>query len=509
MATENSKRIAKNTMWLYLRMFISMLLSLYTSRVILQTLGIENYGIYNIVGGVVGMFSFLNATMSTATSRFLTFELGKGDKEKLNDTFSSSFWVHVIIGVIIVLLLETIGLWFLCNRMVIPEGREMAAHIVFQLSVISTFISITQTPYGATLIAHEKMDIYAYVEMVNIFLRLAVLYILVVVNVDKLILYGFLLFGVSTGMIVFYRWYCYSHFKECRIKVKWNPEIVKPMLKFSGWDLYGNMSVTARTQGVNMLLNVFFGPVMNAAAGIATSVQGAVVSFATNITTAVRPQIIKYYAEGKYGEMSSLIYNACRGNFLVLALLVMPICMEIDYILSIWLVEFPESTPVFCILTLCFSVFANMSLIVVTGIHAYGNIIRPSLINGTLYLSVIPVSYIMFSLGCDAWSSFLFNCIAVFIGMISNVYTLHKYVNQFSIKLYITKVLLRCLLLVSVDYVLLWLLKENMESSFLRLVITGLTSTLFLGVSGWFLLLNKGTRITVINYVKRKICRKV
>lgn len=509
MATENNKRIAKNTMWLYLRMFISMSLSLYTSRVILQTLGIENYGIYNIVGGVVGMFSFLNATMSSATSRFLTFELGKGDKEKLNDTFTSSFWVHVIIGVIIVLLLETIGLWFLCNRMVIPEDREIAAHIVFQLSVISTFISITQTPYSATLIAHEKMDVYAYVEMVNIFLRLAVLYILVVVNVDKLILYGFLLFGVSTGMIVFYRWYCYSHFKECRIKAKWNPEIVKPMLKFSGWDLYGNMSVTARTQGVSMLLNVFFGPVMNAAAGIAASVQGAVVAFATNITTAVRPQIIKYYALGQYDEMSSLIYNASRGIFLILVLLIMPICMEIDYILKIWLVEFPDTTPIFCILTLCFSLFANMSLIVAAGIHAYGNIIRPSLINGTLYLLVIPVSYIMFSIGFDAWSSFLFNCIAVFIGMMSNVYTLHKYVSQFSIKFFIIKVLIRCLLVVAVDYVLLRFVIERIESSFLRLVVVGLTSTFILGVLGWFFLMNKGTRIMVINYVKRKVCRKV
>ena len=211
----NNKRIAKNTAFLYLRMFISMSVSLYTSRVILQTLGIEDYGVYNIVGGVVAMFSFINSTMSSATSRFLTFEIGRGNKERLKETFNASLWVHVIIAVIILVLCETIGLWFLQCKMVIPQGREMAANVVFQLSIISTLISITQVPYNATLIAHEKLDIYAYVEMINAFLKLVILYVLVLVNVDKLILYGALVLLVSTCIAMFYRYYCIKHYEEC------------------------------------------------------------------------------------------------------------------------------------------------------------------------------------------------------------------------------------------------------------------------------------------------------
>lgn len=507
--SSSNKRIAKNTLWLYLRMLISMSVSLYTSRVILRTLGVEDYGINNVVGGVVGMFSFINATMSGATSRFLTFEIGKGNQERLNSTFSASFWIHVIIGLFFVLLAETIGLWFLCNKMVIPENRMMAAHVVFQMSVISTFVSITQVPYNASLIAHEKMDIYAYVEIANVFLRLLILYILVLMDYDKLILFGFLSLTVSVGIAMYYRFYGFIHFDECKIRREWNPEIVKPMLSFSAWDFYGNMSVTARTQGVTMLLNVFFGPVMNAAAGIAASVQNAVVSFATNITTAVRPQIIKTFAQGEYNAMSSLIYNASRCIFLIMVILVIPLCAEIEYILSLWLGEYPDSTPVFCILTLWFSVFANMSYVVVTGIHAYGKIIRPSLINGTLYLLVVPISYFVYKMGGEAWIAFLVNWIAVMIGLMSNVYTLHLYVNRFSVWCFVKEVLARCIFLVIIDGCVVWAIVHFMEQGFLRLVVTTLSSTLCLASMGWHTMLSKNFRNIVIHNIKNKICKKV
>ena len=276
----NNKRIAKNTAYLYIRMFISMAVSLYSSRVILQTLGIEDYGVYNIVGGVVAMFSFINSTMSSATSRFLTFELGRGLKGKLEDTFNASFWVHVLIALLVFVLCETIGLWFMHYKMVIPEGREIAANIVFQLSIVAMLVSILQVPFNATLIAHEKMDIYAYVEMVNVFLRLCILYVLVMVDMDKLILYGILTLAISTSIALYYCFYVRTHYRECCVSAQFRWNVIKPMLSFSGWDFYGNMAVTARTQGVSMLLNIFFGPIMNAAAGIATSVQTAAMSFA-------------------------------------------------------------------------------------------------------------------------------------------------------------------------------------------------------------------------------------
>ena len=498
----NNKRIAKNTAFLYLRMFISMSVSLYTSRVILKTLGVEDYGVYNVVGGVVAMFSFINATMSSATSRFLTFEIGRNNQEKLKDTFNASFWVHVVIAAIVFILCETIGLWFLNYKMVIPEGREFAANIVFQLSILATIISITQVPYNATLIAHEKMDIYAYVEMANVFLRLAILYLLVIFKYDKLILYGILTLIVSTGIAMFYRMYGASKYKECHVQLKWQWPIIKPMLSFSGWDFFGNMSVTARTQGVSMLLNVFFGPVMNAAAAIASSVQGAVMSFANNVSTAVRPQIIKYYAQGKSKEMGDLINNACRLNFFILSLLTIPLCGEINYILSIWLGEYPSQTAIFCILTLLFNLFANMSYMVATGIHAYGRIIRPSLINGTLYLLVIPITYFSFKLGGNAWAPYLFNLLAVICGMLSNVYTLHKYIPDYSIKTFIYKVLLRAATLLCFGFIIVHLINTNLPTGFFRLVITIITSTTSMGLLGWYIMLNKGQRIKIIKMIK-------
>lgn len=504
----NNRRIAKNMMMLYIRMFISMAVSLYTSRIILQTLGVTDYGIYNVVGGLVSMFSFINSTMASATSRFLTFEIGSGNIEKLKATFNASFWVHIIIAGFILLLCETVGLWFLNNKMVIPEERMFAARIVFQLSIISALISITQTPYNATLIAHEKMDVYAYVEMVNVFLRLGILYILVVGNMDKLILYGFLGFIVSTGIALFYRWYCMKHYKECHMNYHVDRNIVMPMLSFSGWDFYGNMSVTARTQGVSMLLNVFFGPVMNAAAGVAGSVQGAVMGFANNVNTAVRPQIIKYYAQGEYKQMESLINNACKLNFLIMLLLMAPICGEIDYILHLWLGTVPSYANIFCILTLCFNLFANISFLVVTGVHAYGRIVRPSLINGTLYLCVIPVTYLSFVCGGDAWTPFFFNICAVICGMLSNVYTLHKYVSDYSVITFFTSVLVRCLFMILIAVGIIYVVTSSIESSFFRLIITCLCTTLGLGGIGWFVMLKKSVRTIIIEKVKSCICKK-
>ena len=467
-----------------------MAVSLYTSRVILRTLGVEDYGIYNVVGGVVAMFSFINATMSSATSRFLTYELGRGDQEKLKDTFSAAFWVHVIIAVLIFILCESIGLWFLKEKMVIPTDRMFAANVVFQLSILSTMFSITQVPYNATLISHEKLDIYAYVELINVFLKLGILYLLIIIPFDKLILYGILTLFINVGVMMFYRYYGSKHYQECRVQFKWQPEIVKPMLSFSGWDLYGNLSVTARTQGVSMLLNVFFGPVLNAAAGIATSVQSAVMSFASNVTTAVRPQIIKSCANKDYQRMISLINNSCRINFMILSLLIVPLCAEINYILKIWLVSVPDYAPIFCVLTLCFNLFANLSHVVVTGLHAYGKIIRPSLINGTLYLLVIPITYLSFRHGGSPWTAYLFNLCAVFLGMLSNVFSLNLYIPEYSISVFIKDVLLRCLLLITVGWLGTKVVTSLMESSFLRLIITTLVSSLIMGVVGWFFILS-------------------
>lgn len=506
--SSNNKRIAKNTMMLYFRMFISMAVSLYASRVILKTLGAEDYGIYNVVGSIVAMFSFINSTMSSATSRFLTFELGKGDEDKLKVTFNAAFWVHVIIAIIILIICETIGLWFLENKMVIPEERKIAAHIVFQLSILTTIISITQVPYNATLIAHEKMNVYAYVEIVNVFLRLGSLYILVVAKMDKLILYAIITLLISTAVALFYRIYSIRHYRECRVTRNIRIEIIKPMLSFSVWDFYGNMSVTARTQGVSMLLNVFFGPIMNAAAGIAASVQNTVMSFANNVNIAVRPQIIKYYSQGEYKQMEQLINNACKINFLILSMLIIPLCSEIDYILSIWLGDVPEMTSTFCVLTLSFNLFANISYLVNTGNHAAGKIFRPSVINGSLYILVLPTTYLSFRFGCVAWIPYLFNLLAVILGMLSNAYTLHLNVPEYSFLEFIKKVLVKCIATLIFGIIGAFLVKKMLPPSLYRLLLTCFFTTTLMGIFGWYVMIPRSLRLNIIDKVRMKICRK-
>lgn len=503
----NNKRIAKNTVFLYLRMFISMLVSLYTSRVILQTLGVEDYGVYNIVGGVVAMFSFLNSTMSGATSRFLTFEMGKGDQQKVNDTFNASFWVHVVIAAVIFLLSETIGLWFLNCKMVIPAGREFAANVVFQLSILSTMMSITQVPYNATLLAHERMNVYAYVEMTNVFLKLAILYVLVVFDFDKLILFGILTFVVSTGIRWFYRFYGLRHYPECHVKFKWQAEIIKPMLSFSGWDLYGNISVMSQTTGVQMLLNIFFGTCVNAAAAVAGSVRTTVMTFAGNIISAIRPQIIKSYSAGDYKRVCGLINNGSNVIFFLLLFVSLPLIVNLDFILGLWLHEVPEWTPQFVVCMLIFNLFSSMVYLTGIGCHATGNIKRLSLINGTIYLLVVPLTYIAFRwMNATPIVPYVLNFCATAIGCILNAYTLHLYLPQFSTKIYLRNVFLRCLMVAAVAWEMVYLVSLGFkEEGWIRMLSLSAISCIVAGVLGWYFLCSSSIRVMIIGFVRKKL----
>ena len=305
----NNKRIAKNTIMLYIRMLLSMVVSLYTSRVVLNTLGVEDYGIYGVVGGVVAMFSFLNNTMSGATSRFLTFEMGRGDFKRLKNTFSSALIIHLLIVCAILLLAETIGLWFLANKLVIPVERMGAAHWVYQLSILSMAINVTQVPYNASIIAHEKMDVYAYVEILNVTLKLLIVYLLVIGDFDKLILYAVLTLVVSMTIAFIYRIYCIRNFEECRFEWNWNKNILKGLLSFSTYNLYGNFGSVMNMQGTNFALNHFWGVILNSASGIATTVANVVNSFTSNILVAFRPQITKSYAQGDITTFQNLFVN--------------------------------------------------------------------------------------------------------------------------------------------------------------------------------------------------------
>lgn len=506
---ENNSRIAKNTALLYVRMAFSMIVFLYTSRVVLSTLGVEDFGIYGVVGGIVALFSFLNASMSGCTSRFLTYELGKGDAEGLRNTFSTAMFVHISIALIVLLVAEPVGLWFMHNKMQVPEDRMLAAQVVFHLSVLSMMVNVTQVPYNSSLISHERMDVYAYVEMANVVLKLIIVYILQLGDCDKLILYAVLVFAVTTSIAIFYRLYCMRNFPECHVRRVWCPEIFKKMLAFSGWDLYGNLSVTMRTQGVSMLLNVFFGPVMNAAATIAAQVQAAVGAFTQNVTTAVRPQIIKRYATGERESMVSLIRNAVKLNFLVMLLISVPLIAELHFVLHLWLGQVPAYTVTLCTLTLFFNIFADLSGIVVIGVHATGKIFRPSFINGTLYLMVIPVSYLSFRMGGEAWTSYLFNAIAVVFGMLSNAYTLRLYVREFPLVRFIAKDLMPCVMLMILVLLITYSIHSLMGEGWARLLVVCVVSTAVMTLIGYKFILPMSIREKIFEKTIGKIWKKV
>lgn len=504
----NNKRIFKNTIMLYVRMIVNMIISLYTARVVLQTLGVVDYGIYGVIGGVLGMFSFFNSSMSGATSRFLTYELGKGDSIKLKHTFSTALIIHVAIAIFVAILCETIGIWFINEKLVIPAERMEAALWVFQFSILSMIVSVTQVPYNASIFSHEKMDIYAYLEIANSLLKLLIVYLLVIGDLDKLILYAILQFGVTLLMAFLYRLYCIKTFEECHFKWVWDKALLKQMIGFSGWDLYGNVSVMARTQGVNMLMNMFFGPVMNAATDIATKVQAVTMQLSNNVALASRPQIVVNYSQDKHKDMITLMRDGSRITFILMMAISVPLAAEIDYILKLWLGTVPEYTGMLCILTLMWNLAVAINITTNYGVQATGKIRLVSISSGTLFLLVIPVTYVLFKLDMPYWVPFLYNFLAVFICPIIGGITLQQNLNGYSIKRMMIPDLLRGWLSVILVFVATYLIKIQMSESFARLVVVCIVSTIFVVLTSYFIIFPKDRRQVIKNLIISKIWEK-
>lgn len=451
MASDNTKRIAKNSMALYFRMFLTLIISLFTSRIVLETLGVDDYGVYNVVGGVMSLFGFISASMGSATARFITFALGTKDLDKLKRTFSCALEVHILIALIVVFLGETVGLWFLNNKLNIPAESMAAARWIYQFSIFSAFMSITQAPYSACINAHEKMSVYAYFEILNVVLRLLIVFLLVFIEADKLILYGVLGFVVGIVMISVNRLYCIRKFRECRFKPYFDKGLFKSMFIFSGWDLYGNCSDIVRNTGVSMLINIFFGVAANAAIGIALNVRTAVGALTGNLVSAARPQIIKSYASGDYEYMIRLIMSMSRLVLLVLCTFAVPLIIEMEFVLHIWLGNVPGYAVNLSRLTVLFLFFSTLSYIACTGVHATGDLRRCNFINGSLYISVLPISWISFKyFGGTVYLPYALNAAFVLVGCLVNVYTVSLYVPQMSLMAYIKNVILKCFSVVAV-----------------------------------------------------------
>lgn len=502
--TVNKQRIAKNTLALYFRMLVTTIVSLYTTRVVLSTLGVDDFGIYGLAGGVVSILGFLNASMSGATSRFITFELAKNDNDRLSKTFSSAMVAHLLIAAIVLLISETIGLWFLCNKLVIPESRMFAAHCVFQLSILSALLTITQVPYNSCIIAHEKMDVYAYVEIINVVLKLLIVYLLTLWDADKLILYAVLVLAVSTFIMGVYRTYCIRKFEECHFKLIWNPGILKPMLSFSGWDLFGNMSAAVRQQGTNFLINMFFGVAFNAASSVAGSVQGVIHGFCYNTLTAFRPQIIKQYSIGKIQQSVELIYEAARISTALLVLMVIPFTFEMDFIMSLWLGTPPDYASLFCIIMLwsgCLNMFENA---VGIGIQATGKLKTKSFLTGIIYLMSIPIIWLCYKYGMPVETAYYISIVICSCSISTIVIILKRYINSFSPTQFVMKAILPNIVLLGITYSCVFPISVLLDDGFVRLILITIADIIFGGLTIFFVLLNRNQRGKILEKIKKQ-----
>lgn len=502
--TSNNKRIAKNTIMLYIRMFISMVVGLYTSRVVLATLGVEDYGIYGVVGGVVAMMGFLNASMSGATSRFLTFELGKGDEERLAKTFSSALIVHIGIAIVVLILAETVGLWFLSNKLNIPAERMQAAHWVYQLSILSAMFGITQVPYNAAIIAHEKMDVYAYVEILNVSLKLLIVYLLCIGNFDKLILYASLMLAVSILIMMVYRIYAIRQFPEAHFHWIWDKTYLRPLLSFSGWDLYGNACVIARQQGTNFLINIFYGVVYNAASGIATTVQGTISGLAFNIILAFRPQIIKQYAKGNVEDMSKLVGNAVCFTTILFGCMSVPLILETHYIMKVWLGVIPEKSEIFCQILLIASFLGLLNNIWNTCIHATGKIKEISIFSGTFFLISLPIIYVVFQFKAPVESAYLVFILSIVFVNVSNLLIIKKKIPKLKLN-FVFLNYIKVIIVLMASYYITSLFKAQMQETFIRLLVDCFICWIIVFASSFIFILNQKQKKSIIS----KICPKL
>ena len=505
----DNKRIAKNTIFLYLRSFLMMAINLYASRVVLQVLGVEDYGLYGVVGSVVAIFSIINGVLAAGTSRFLTFELGKGNAERLRKTFSASFAMHVGMACVIFLLLESIGLWFINYKMNIPEGREFAANVVYQLSILSCMFSLTQVPYSACIIAHERMSVYAYVGLVEALFKLVlVLCLLYVPLSDNLIAYAIILAIWSIGLQVFYRFYCYKRFQEAHLMFCKEEAVYKEMLGYSLWDLLGQICGTGLNQGLNLLINIFFGVTINAARTVAYQVENVLTQFSGNFMTAVNPQIVKSYAKEDYQRFFELIYEAGKFSYFLLFLVSLPIFLEAEYILSIWLVEVPDLTVIFLRLMMVHTLLRVVVRPVINGVHATGDVKFLNLTSG-LYsvLTYLPAIYVLYKLGLPAWSCFLVQYFSGCVCTSLEVYSLYRKVRfnviDYFLKVYVVAVSISLLAAIVPIAIML-----SMNEGFIRLTVVIIMSIISTSFCVLYLGMTKHQREVVVASIINKIKRR-
>lgn len=483
-------------------MLLMMVATLYTSRVVLAALGVEDYGIYNVVGGVVAMFSSISTTLSTAISRFITFELGRGNQKQLNKIFSTALIIQFVTSIILVVIIESVGLWFLQNKMVIPADRINAAVWVLHLSTLALVIHIISIPYNAAIVAHEKMSAFAYISILDAMGKLAIAYLITQSPMDKLIFYAILMCGVAFVVRIVYGVYCSRHFEECKkVKLSFDRVLFKEMFAFAAWNFIGTTSGVFRDQGGNILLNLFGGPAVNAARGVAMQVNNAVTGFSANFMTALNPQITKSYASGKNDYMMTLVFQGARLSFYMLLLLSLPIIISTPYLLNLWLKEVPNYTVIFVQLVLVFGMCDAISKPLITAMFATGNIKNYQIAVGSITILNLPISYVLLSLGYPPFMIFVVSIFLTLVALFVRLYMLRGMV-RLSIRAFCNKVLINLMVITLLSYNISVFIRSQISDDLWGFIIVSIMSVASTICIIYFIGLSKGEREFVNNKIQ-------
>lgn len=508
-SNQNNKRIAKNTIFLYIRMVFLMAISLFTSRVLLNALGVVDFGIQNVVGGFVSMFQLVSGTMATTISRFFTYEMGLGNKQKLNVIFSTSINIQIAFIVLIFILAESFGIWFLNYKMIIPPERLIAANWVFQLCLISFCINIISVPYNAIIIAHERMLTFAYISILDAILKLLIVYAVIISPWDRLIVYSFLLCMVAILIRLIYGIYCKKHFEECTYHYVWDKPLLIKMFGFAGWNYLGTGASILRTQGLNVLMNLFFGTTVNTAKGLVTQVESAVTQFVGNFTMALNPQITKSYAHGDKEYMYTLVCMGAKYSYFLMLVIALPLAFEAHYVLELWLGNVPEFTDIFLQLTLLYVTIDVLSSTLVTSIQATGDIKKYQLFVGLITITIFPISYVLFKIGLPPYSCFIVSAIIMAVKLCIQLPIINEKAGlpvMFYVKRVIIRVVPVSLLIVIVPFLLYFYMHEGL----LRFIVIILLSIIWGLVLVYAIGMEKNEKAFVnnkLNALKQKIIK--
>lgn len=493
---------------MFIRMVVVLFITLYTTRVILAVLGVEDYGIYNVVCGFVSMFSFLNTSMSNGIQRFFNFELGNNGTIGAQKVFNNALFIQIILAILVLFLTETLGLWYLHNKMVIPEPRFTAAKWIYQFSVINFLLVIFQSPFGAAIMAHEKMGFYATINILDTVLKLVIVYILPKIDVDRLIMYGIFLCLISGLNLLLSVIYCRIYFQEIKASCNLDKQLMKSMLSFSGWNIFGSFSIIMKDQGINLILNLFFGPIVNAARGIAVQINSGINSFVSNITIPVRPQLVQSYSKGNISRALSLTYSVCKLSSMCYFMIAFPICLEIRTVLEIWLGDnIPMHSESFVVLTLITAFTSNFHSAISNLVHATGQMKKFQLTTSIIKLISIPLSYALLSLYMVPEAAFVIVLVLDIIAHFCGCYILSR-ITYFPLIQYIRTVILPVLngcFFASIPAILLHFL---LGKGIMKLLLILSSTILSMTICGYFLTFDNNEKEMFVYLFKSLITKR-